>query len=143
MGNDSSNVLGQNDFFVANGVAGTVGDNDDVSASVSGAFSVAGAVNNLGNLTDNDMDVVVYAAHNEFDMVVPCDTSAEGSTGLGLITTGSCDYIPALNTLGASTGFFFVPDDDGHISFTDAERDVIYTQATQLFLDAVIAPPAE
>ena len=55
MGNDSSNVLGQNDFFVANGVAGTVGDNDDVSASV------AGAVNNLGNLTDNDMDVVVYA----------------------------------------------------------------------------------
>ena len=137
MGNDSSNVLGEDAFFMANGVAGTVGDNDDVSASV------AGAVNNLGNLTDNDMDVVVYAAHNEFDMVVPCDTSAEGSTGLGLITTGSCDYIPALNTLGASTGFFFVPDDDGHISFTDAERDVIYTEATQLFLDAVIAPPAE
>ena len=128
---------------MANGVAGTVGDNDDVSASVAGAFAVAGAVNNLGNLTDNDMDVVVYAAHNEFDMVVPCDTSAEGSTGLGLITTGSCDYIPALNDLGASTGFFFVPDDDGHISFTDAERDVIYTEATQLFLDAVIAPPAE
>jgi len=89
------------------------------------------------------MNVVVYAAHNEFDMVVPCDSSPEGSTGLGLITSGSCDFIPVLNDLGASTGFLLIEDDDGHITFTDEERDQIYTEATQLFLDAVIAPPGE
>lgn len=144
MGNDSSNVLNQNAFFAANGIAGMVGDNNDVSAAVAGAFSVAGAVNNLGTLTDNDMDVVVYAAHNELDMVVPCDSTAEGATGLGLITSGSCDFIPALNDLGAATGFFFVEGDTGHVDFEDeGERDQIYTEATQLFLDAVIAPPAE
>lgn len=143
IGNDSTNILNQNDFFAANGIAGTVGDNDDVSAAVAGVFSVAGAVNNLGTLTDNDMDVVIYALHNEDDMVVPCDSSAEGATGLGLISSGSCDFIPALNALGASTGFLLIEDDDGHISFTDEERDIAYTQATQLFLDAVISPPAE
>ena len=144
IGNDSSNVLNQDAFFAANGVAGMVGDNDDVSASVAGVFAVAGAVNNLGTLTDNDQDVVVFAAHNEFDMVVPCITTAEGATGLGLVTSGSCDYIPSLNSLGASTGFFFVEGDTGHVDFEDeGERDQIYTEATQLFLDAVIAPPAE
>ena len=144
MGNDSSNVLNQDAFFVANGVAGTVGDNDDVSTSVAGAFAVAGAVNNLGTLTDNDMDVVIFAAHNEFDTVVPCITTAEGATGLGLVTSGSCDYIPTLDRLGASTGFFFVPEDTSHIDFEDeGEREIIYTEAAQLFLDAVIAPPAE
>ncbi len=119
------------------GVFGSVGNNTDVSSSIQGAVAISGAVLNL-NIIDAD-SAPIYAAHNEIDPVVPCDTGPEGAAFTGLVSSGSCDFIPALDAVGVTTGFFLKPG-AGHVDFTPEEFLQIADEAAALFFDEVISP---
>jgi len=127
------------DYLAANsGVYGTVGDHDTISSIVQGALPLSGAVISLASL--DDTDAPIYAAHEELDPVVPCYTGPEGSSNTGLVVSGSCDIIPTLTARGATGELYLVAGDNGHVSFSDAERDEIYAGAAQFFYDEVINP---
>ena len=71
-------------------------------------------------------------------MTVPCNTGREGATGVGSTVSGSCVLGPVFIDNGVPTASLIVEDDAGHVDFTTAERDTIYTAATELFVDAVL-----
>ena len=126
------------DYLDANGGAfGEVGNNTDVSSEIQGAVAISGAVLDLATIDANS--VPIYAAHNMIDPVVPCDTAPEGAAFTGLIVSGSCDFIPALQAAGVTTGFFLKPG-AGHVDFTLAEFLQIAEDAADLFFEEVIAP---
>jgi len=126
------------DYLDANGGAsGAVGNNTDVSSDVQGAVPISGAVLDLATIDANSAPV--YAAHNMIDPVVPCDTGTEGAAFTGLVVSGSCDFIPALQAAGVTTGFFLKPG-VGHVSFTTAEFLQIAEDAAGLFFEEVISP---
>ncbi|MEO1028894.1 MAG: carboxylesterase family protein [Pseudomonadota bacterium] len=125
-------------FLTANGgVFGTIGDNDAVDSTIQGAMPLSGAILDLTSIDINSAPL--YAAHDEFDPVVPCDTGPEGSSFTGLVVSGSCDIVPAYVALGLPAELFLVAGSAGHVSFTDAQRDVIYQEAAELFFDEVIS----
>ncbi len=125
------------DFLDANGgVYGTVGENDDVSSVVQGAMPLSGAVFDLSSV--DAASGVLYAAHEEFDPVVPCDTAPEGASFTGLEVSGACDVVPAYDTAGAMAELFLVENSAGHVEFTDTQRGEIYQGAAELFFDSLI-----
>ena len=126
------------DYLDANGGAfGAVGNNTDVSSDVQGAVPISGAVLDLATIDANSAPI--YAAHNMIDPVVPCDTGPEGAAFTGLVSSGSCDFIPALQAAGVTTGFFLKPG-VGHVDFTLEEFLQIAEDAADLFFEEVIAP---
>lgn len=128
------------DFLDANGdVYGTVGDNDDVSPEVQGAMPLSGGVLDLATVDAGS--ALLYAAHEEFDPVVPCDTAPEGASFTGLEVSGACDVVPAYGATGATAELFLARNSARHVEFTDAQRRDIYQGAAELFFETVIAPP--
>ena len=127
------------DFLAANGgVYGTVGENDDVSSVVQGAMPLSGAVLDLATVDVGS--ALLYAAHEEFDPVVPCDTAQEGASFTGLEVSGACDVVPAYAAVGALAELFLVEGSVGHVEFTEGQRRDIYQGATELFFETVISP---
>ena len=127
------------DFVRDNGgVYGTVGENDDVSSVVQGAMPLSGAVLDLAMIDAGS--ALLYAAHEEFDPVVPCDTAPEGASFTGLEVSGACEVVPAYTAAGAMAELFLVQNSAGHVNFTDAERRDIYQGAAELFFESVISP---
>lgn len=126
------------DFLDANGgVHGTVGENDDVSSVVQGAMPLSGGVLDLATIDAGS--ALLYAAHEEFDPVVPCDTAPEGASFTGLVVSGACDVVPAYETAGATAELFLVENSAGHVEFTDTQRRDIYQGAAELFFQSVIS----
>ncbi|MEL7232467.1 MAG: carboxylesterase family protein, partial [Pseudomonadota bacterium] len=127
------------DFLDANGGAyGTVGENDDVSSVVQGAMPLSGAVLDLASVDAGS--ALLYAAHEELDPVVPCDTAPEGASFTGLEVSGACDVVPAYEAAGATAELFLVEGTAGHVNFTDVQRRDIYQGAAELFFETVISP---
>ncbi|MEL6388476.1 MAG: carboxylesterase family protein, partial [Pseudomonadota bacterium] len=127
------------DFLDANGgVYGAVGDNDDVSSLVQGAMPLSGGVLDLATIDASS--ALIYAAHEEFDPVVPCDTAPEGVSFTGLEVSGACDVVPAYGAAGATAELFLVENSTGHVEFTDIQRRGIYQGAAELFFESVISP---
>ena len=83
---------------------------------------------------------LIYAAHEEFDPVVPCDTAPEGVSFTGLEVSGACDVVPAYGAAGATAELFLVENSTGHVEFTDIQRRGIYQGAAELFFESVISP---
>jgi len=128
------------DFLDANGgVYGTVGENDDVSSVVQGAMPLSGGVLDLATIDAGS--ALLYAAHEEFDPVVPCDTAPEGASFTGLAVSGACDVVPAYGAAGATAELFLVENSAGHVEFTDIQRRDIYQGAAELFFESVITQP--
>lgn len=128
------------DFLTANGgVYGTVGEADDVSSLVQGAMPLSGGVLDLATVDAGS--ALLYAAHEEFDPVVPCKTAPEGASFTGLEVSGACDVVPAYGAAGATAELFLVRNSAGHVEFTDAQRRDIYQRAAELFFTTIIAPP--
>lgn len=131
-----SNQALQN-FLNANGGAyGNIGSNNGVSSEIQGAMPLSGAILDL--TTIDTASAPMFAAHEEFDPVVPCDTAAEGSSFTGLVVSGSCDIIAAYQASGLDGELYLVAGDNGHVGFTDAEREEIYRGAATLFFNTVI-----
>ena len=128
-----ANFLGSN-----GGVYGTVGESDGVSSVVQGALPLSGAVLDL--VTVDASSALLFAAHEEFDPAVPCDTAPEGASFTGLVVSGACDVVPAYGAAGATGVLFLVEGSMGHVEFTEAQRRDIYQGAAELFFETVIAP---
>jgi len=127
------------DFLRDNGgVYGTVGENDDVSPVVQGTMPLSGAVLDLATVDAGSAPL--YAAHEEFDPVVPCDTAPEGASFTGLEVSGACDVVPAYGAAGATAELFLVENSAGHTEFTDIQRRDIYQGTAELFFETVISP---
>ncbi|MEL6757137.1 MAG: carboxylesterase family protein [Pseudomonadota bacterium] len=127
------------DFLAANGGAfGNVGGNSSVSSAINGAMPLSGAVIDLMTIDSNSAPI--YAAHEEFDPVVPCATDAEGSSFTGLVVSGACDIAPAYDATGAAAVLYLVAGSVGHVGFTETQRSEIYDGAAALFFNAVISP---
>ena len=125
------------DYLAANGGAyGNVGDHDTEDSVPSGALALSGALFDTG-LVDADSRPT-YFAHEEDDTTVPCDTDREGATGVGTTVSGSCVLGPVFVEQGLPTGSLIIENDAGHVDFTMAERETIYTAATELFVDSVL-----
>ena len=104
------------DFLAANGGAfGNVGGNTSVSSAINGAMPLSGAVIDLITIDSNSAPI--YAAHEEFDPVVPCATEAEGSSFTGLIVSGACDIVPAYESAGATAVLYLVA---GSVGMSDS-----------------------
>lgn len=125
------------DFLASNGgVFGTVGDNDGVDSTVQGALLLSGAIQDLGTV-DSD-SAPLFAGHEEFDPVVPCNTASEGSSFTGLQLSGGCVLVPAYVNADAEAELFLVEDATSHVGFTTSQREQIYNGAAFLFFDSVI-----
>lgn len=119
------------------GPFGAVGGNLSTSSAISGAMPLSGAILELGWVDANA--AALFAAHEEFDPVVPCGTAAEGSTNTGLIVSGGCAINEAYQTQGARGELFLVEGSSGHVEFTENQRRAIYADAARLFFNAVIS----
>ena len=127
------------DYLAANGgVYGTVGTHLTAASAVNGALPLSGAILDLATIDAGS--AVMYAAHEEFDPVVPCDTNTEGASFTGLTVSGACEIVPAYTAAGATAELFLVAGSVGHVEFSQAERDEIYSGAASLFFTTVISP---
>ncbi|MEL6488303.1 MAG: hypothetical protein AAFQ13_14315, partial [Pseudomonadota bacterium] len=75
------------------------GSNVSTSSMISGAMPLSGAILELDWVDANS--AVLFAAHEEFDPIVPCGTAPEGSSNTGLIVSGGCATTDAYQTQGA------------------------------------------
>ena len=96
-----------------NGVEGNSSSNTQISSDVQGVFSLSGAVTDAGWIDANSAPI--YAAHEEFDTVVPCSFSMASS---GLFLAGGCDMVPAALNSGLPAELFLVEGSDEHIGYT-------------------------
>ena len=135
---DTISSAGLRAFLDANGGPfGRIGDNLSTSSVVNGAMPLSGAILELG-WVDSDA-AILYAAHEEFDPIVPCGTASEGSSNTGLVISGACAITGAYQTQGASSELFLVQGSNGHVEFTEDQRRSIYAGAARLFSNAVIS----
>lgn len=134
---DTFTSQGVSNYIAANGgVYGSVGPHTAIDATIQGAMPLSGAVLELAHIDANS--AVIYAAHDEFDPVVPCETASEGSSFTGLVVSGACDIETRYDGLGLPVGLFLIAGSAGHVSFNDAQREEIYQNAATLFYDTVI-----
>ena len=125
-------------YIEANGGPfGMIGDNLTTSSEISGAMPLSGAILELGWVDVSS--ALLFAAHEEFDPVVPCGTATEGSSNTGLVVSGGCAITDAYQTQGARGELFLVEGSDGHVGFIENERRAIYAGAARLFFDALIS----
>lgn len=127
-------------YLAANGgVYGDVGSNLSTDAAPNGAIILSGAVLDLA--TVDSASAILYAAHEEFDSVVPCGTAAEGANFTGLVVSGGCDLVPAYTAANVSAELFLVAGSAGHVNYSAAELSSIFLGAATLFFSEVISAP--
>ncbi|MEO0617521.1 MAG: alpha/beta hydrolase [Pseudomonadota bacterium] len=101
------------------------------SSEVQGVLSVSGAIGDL--IWVDDKTVPIYAAHEEFDPVVPCGTGTADLGGFPIVAVGACEVIPAANAAGIQTEFFFVAGATTHVGFSLADVTTILDGGAALF----------
>ncbi len=130
------------DYVTNNGgVYGDVGDHDSVSSLVNGALALTGAILELAWVDAESAPL--YAAHEEFDHILPCGTEPESAHSTGLVVSGACTLVPAYEAAGAPAELYLVEGVVGHVDFTDEQRAEIYDGAASLFFYNGIWPPAD
>ncbi|MEM6652806.1 MAG: hypothetical protein AAF582_09410, partial [Pseudomonadota bacterium] len=137
----SDTILSQavrDDLAANGGVYGMIGSNGSVSSVVEGAMPLSGAVLELQ--TVDAQSSPLYAAHEEFDPIVPCDTAPESSSFTGLVVSGACDLVPTYQAASATAVLYLVGGAVGHVDFSNAQREEIYAGAANLFFETVISP---
>ena len=132
------------DFLAENGgMAGNSSTNTEFSSDVSGVLQISGAIRSLSWIEPGEPPI--YAAHEEFDPVVPCDTLpgiAFVEFGLALTSSGACDIIPAARAVGVPTEFFFLENEFAHIGYSAAEITEIINGSAAFFFREVLSPRA-
>ncbi|MEM7451139.1 MAG: cadherin domain-containing protein [Pseudomonadota bacterium] len=128
------------DFLTTNGgLFGNSSANTSVSSEVQGAVVISGAISALDAVDSNDPPY--YAAHEEFDPVVPCTTMmAEASETVQVLLSGSCDITARYASLGRPNQLFLVAGSIGHIEFTEAEELQIFDESAAFIYTQVIEP---
>ncbi|MEM8547420.1 MAG: alpha/beta hydrolase, partial [Pseudomonadota bacterium] len=127
------------DFYANNGgVFGLPNTNVLTTSNVQGALPISGAVLDLNTI--DAQSAPLYAAHEEFDPVVPCNTALEGSSSTGLEVSGSCAMIPVYLAAGATAELFLVEGAVNHVGYTAAEFQAILDGGAALFFNTVINP---
>jgi len=130
------------DYLTNNGGAyGDVGDHDSVSSTVNGALALTGAILDLAWVDAESAPL--YAAHEEFDPILPCGTDSEGAHFSGLVVSGACALVPAYEAVDAPAELYLVESVVDHVGFTDEQRAEIYEGAASLFFYNVIWSPAD
>lgn len=126
------------DFYAANGGVYGLNDTNNLTLStVQGAMPISGALLDL--MVVDAASAPVFAAHEEFDPVVPCDTAPEGSASTGLVVSGSCVFVPAYEAAGVPAELFLKQGAVSHVGFSVDEFEMIFDGAAQLFFDEVIS----
>lgn len=123
------------------GMAGDSSTNTSVSSDVSGVLQISGAIRRLSWIEPGDPPI--YAAHEEFDPVVPCGTLpgiAFVEFGLALTSSGACDMIPAARDAGIPTEFFLDENALSHVSFSNSEYQQILDDSAAFFFNEVLEP---
>jgi len=125
-------------FLNANGgVFGTVGAHRGIAPNVQGAMALSGAV--LDIATVDARSAPLYAAHEEFDPVVPCMTAAEGASATGLVVAGACDVVAAQQSAGATAEIFLIEASNGHVAYSEPQLHSILDGAADFFFHKVLA----
>ncbi len=137
---DPAPSMAVQDFLNTNGgLFGNSSTNTSISSSVQGIISVSGAISNLASI--DAMSSPMYAAHEEFDPVVPCDTAPEGSSSTGLVVSGACDMVPAFQAAGVPVEFFFVPGAMTHVGYSIEQFIAILDGAAAFMRREVVDAP--
>lgn len=125
------------DYIAANGgVYGDVGNDLSESSVPQAAFIVSGGILNIDHIDANSLPF--FAAHEELDPIVPCLTSAEGSSGTGLVISGSCDMVTAYNNLNLPAQLYLVPNDAAHVGYSGDELLELFTFSLEFFFINVV-----
>ena len=102
------------DFLAANnGTDGNSSGNTHISSDAQGIFSLSGAVSDFQWIDSNTAPI--YAAHEEFDTVVPCMFSLNND---GFPLAGGCDMVPLARAAGVPAELFLVEGSDNHIGYS-------------------------
>lgn len=102
------------DFLTANNVTdGNSSANTNISSDVQGVFSLSGAVSDFQWIDINTAPI--YAAHEEFDTVVPCKFSLNND---GFPLAGGCDMVPLAQAAGVPAELYLVEGSDRHIGYS-------------------------
>lgn len=130
------------DYLVANGgMAGNSSTNTEFSSRVSGVLQISGAIGQLSWIEPGDP--AIYAAHEEFDPVVPCGTLpgiAFLGDGLAPVSSGACVMIPAARAVGVPTELFLVENSLSHVGFSGREFLQILDDSAAFFFNEVLQP---
>ncbi|MEM9421288.1 MAG: hypothetical protein AAF986_02075 [Pseudomonadota bacterium] len=122
-------------FLAANGGQfGNSSTNTSISSAIQGVISISGAVN-LDFIDANAAPV--YAAHEEFDTVVPCGTSTSIP---GFTAAGGCDMVPAFLAASVPAELYLLAGSTGHVGFTVPQFTEILDGAAAFMLHEVVAP---
>ena len=123
-------------FLDANGgLDGNSSTNTQFSSDVQGILSVSGATGSLDWI--DEATAPIYAAHEEFDPVVPCDTAVTDLGGYPVTVSGACDVIPAVRAASVAAEFFLVAGATTHVGYTLAEITEIIDAAATMFASLV------
>lgn len=110
------------DFLTANnGTDGNSSANTQISSQVQGVFSLSGAVSDFQWIDSNTAPI--YAAHEEFDTVVPCRF---GLNNDGVPLAGGCDMVPLAQAAGVIAELYLVEGSDGHIGYSLSQYSEIF-----------------
>ena len=139
-GDDVGNAVAE--YLAANGgQAGNSSDNTEFSHAASGVLQISGAIRELSWLEPGSPPI--YAAHEEFDPIVPCFTLpgvAFVEFGLALTSSGACDMIPAARAVGVPTEFFFESGSLDHIGYSQTDFAQILQDSATFFYNEVLRP---
>lgn len=129
-------------FLAANGgIAGNSSANTQYASDVSGVLQISGAIRDVDWIEADSAPI--YAAHEEFDPIVPCKTlSGLGfiTFGLSLRSSGACDMVPAARDVGVPTEFFFDEGSINHVGFSTSEFLQILDDSAAFFFNEVLRP---
>jgi len=139
-GDDLSQAV--SDYLAANGgMAGNSSTNIEFSHDVSGVLQISGAIRRLSWIDPGNAPI--FAAHEEFDPVVPCTTLpgiAFAEFALALTSSGACDMIPAARAVGVPTEFFFERGSFAHIGYSFDELMDIFQDSATFFYNEALRP---
>ena len=121
------------DFLAANnGVDGNSSSNTQISSGVQGIFSISGAVSDFQWIDENSAPI--YAAHEEFDTVVPCRFSMSDS---GAFLAGGCDMVPTAQSFGIPAELFLVEGSDNHVGYSLSQYVDIFDGAAAFLANQI------
>jgi len=136
-----SGVLDINDNLTApvanflvgnNGTDGNSSTNTQISSEIQGVFSLSGAVSDFQWIDANTAPI--YAAHEEFDTVVPCRFSMSNS---GAFLAGGCDIVPRAQNAGVPAELYLVEGSDNHVGYTLSQYEEIFDGAAAFLADQI------
>ncbi|MEM9189853.1 MAG: alpha/beta hydrolase [Myxococcota bacterium] len=124
-------------FLDANGgIPGNSRGNVTVSSAAQGVLSISGAVLDVSWIEADTAPI--YAAHEEFDSVVPCSTGSTTELGPSVTISGACAMIPAAEAAGVANQFFFVEGATTHVEFSEDDLFRIVDEAAAFFFGEVL-----